>query len=152
MGEQAARIGILFPFLVSSTVSPNSGLPVAKQFFRVQETPSSGLTWLDGIWEGLTTQARAGTYWTTIFINNTNGAFSGYYIDADFDCATRLELEQSSDTQAEFFEIPADEICAFEKVTLTRIDANHILYNARNATNPIREIVYGTLKKRPNLP
>lgn len=119
-----------------------------QEFFRVQQTTSSGLAWLDGIWEGDTTQAYYGDFTTRISIGNSVGSFSGYYTNAGFHCGTTLALQQSSDTQARFFESSDCPCCVQTVVTLTRIDAIHIEYLAYLASDQTQDVVFGTLTKK----
>src|SRR5437773_1894944 len=46
----------------------------SQRFYRVLETPSSGITWLEGVWEGLAYQSvrNAATFTVHISITNSN--------------------------------------------------------------------------------
>jgi len=121
----------------------------AGRFFRVEATAASGVTWLEGIWQGNTYQASSNSvpFMTRISITNTNRSFNGIYSNSFVNCSGNLDLLSYSDTQARFYSSIHSGPCVNGLLVLTRVNATNVLYNWYHPDGPTVACSFAVLTK-----
>ena len=113
-----------------------------QQFFRVQETTASGLSWLHGTWNGPACQAGPGipllSFMASAVADATNRVFTlaaSSFSGGGGSCTWTLALLSYSDSEAQFHETPQSGSCFPGTVVFTRINPTNIAYHFFS-TNP----------------
>ena len=122
----------------------------AAQFFKVQETAASGLSWLEGIWQGDTYQASSNSvpFTTRVSISNANRAFSAIYSNNLFSCSASLQLLSYSEGEARFYSGIQSGPCVDGTLVVTRVNPTNVLYNWYHPQGPTVASSFAVLNKR----
>src|SRR3989449_2016536 len=118
-------------------------------FFREQETAASGVSWLEGIWQGNTYQASANSvpFTSRISITNHNRSFSGIYSNNFVNCSGNLTLLSYTDTEARFYSSIQSGPCVNGLLVLTRVNTTNVLYNWYHPDGPTVACSFAVLSK-----
>lgn len=102
------------------------------QFFRIQQTTNSPLSWLNGTWVGPACQTGASiplySFTTRVQADATNRVFTVRY-SGPFSCNSVLTLVSYTDNQAVFHESVQSGNCFDETVMLTRINPTNLAFH-----------------------
>jgi hypothetical protein len=122
----------------------------AREFLRVQEAAASGLSWLEGVWEGTTYQASSNAvpFTARISIANTNRTFGAIYSNNTFSCSAELDLLAYSDTLAHFYSRIGSGPCLDGLLIITRVNTTNAFYNWYHTDGPTVASSFGVLIKR----
>jgi hypothetical protein len=120
------------------------------EFFRVQETAASGMSWLNGVWQGEVYQASSNSvpFTTVISIASSSRTFRATYSNNTFSCAANLDLLSYSDGEARFYSAIQSGPCLNGALIVTRVNATNVLYNWYSPNGPTVASSFAVLSKR----